>query len=248
MAAILATTAVSSNSEADSADNGHAPLPPHTATYEVLRRGTKIGEVHVSLEQRDDGIWYYNTETEATHRLARLLRLSGEESAYFVWRNERILMLTYHQVTRTPTSTRYWQHQIDWDEGIARTKSSEGEYETELEPDLVDPLSLRLQLAADLQDPAKRSGEHHYRLLDEDEVDDEAFVLGGEESLEVPAGCFDAIYLERVQRPDSVRTNTSWHAENFHWMPLRILQTRKGREELDIRLLDTDIDLGDPDC
>ncbi len=218
-------------------------LPPHTATYEVLRRGSKIGEVHVSLSQREDGIWFYSTETEATHALARLLRLSGEESAHFIWRDDRILMLTYHQVLRTPRGTEFWQHRIDWDEGLAHTHSSEGDFTTELEPSLVDPLSLRLQLAADLHDPEQRTGEHHFRLLDEDEIDDESFVYGGEERLEIPAGCFKATYLERVQRPDSVRTNTSWHAEGFHWMPLRILQTRKGREELDLRLLETSIDL-----
>ena len=232
------------------AENSHQDilLPAHTATYEVRRRGTKIGEVHVSLSQRDDGIWHYSTETEATHALARLLRLSGEESANFIWRDGRILMLTYHQVIRTPRGTEFWQHRIDWDEGVAHTHSSEGDFTTELEPDLVDPLSLRLQLAADLSYPDLRTGEHHFRLLDEDEVDDESFVYGGKDRLDIPAGCFEAIYLERVQRPDSVRTNTSWHSESFHWMPLRILQTRKGREELDLLLLETSIDLGDVEC
>ncbi len=232
--------------EADS--NGDAPLPPHTATYEVLRRGTKIGEIHVSLSQRDDGIWYYSTETEATHRLARLLRLSGEESAHFVWRDNRILMLTYHQVLRTPRGTEFWQHRLDWDDGLVKTHSSEGDFTHEIEPDMVDPLSLRLQLAVNLHDPDQRSEDHHFRLIDEDELDDESFVYGGEEQLQIPAGCFDSLYLERVQRPDSVRTNTSWHSENFHWMPLRILQTRKGRNELDVRLLETSIELGDTGC
>ena len=244
----MMTAAWSAPVAADADTNSLAPLPSHTATYEVLRRGTKIGEIHVSLSQRDDGIWYYSTETEATHRLARLLRLSGEESAHFVWRNNRVLMLTYHQVLRTPRGTEFWQHRIDWDEGVARTHSSEGDFVHDIEPDMVDPLSLRLQLAVDLHDPEHRTAEHHFRLIDEDELDDESFVYGGEEQLEIPAGCFESIYLERVQRPDSVRTNTSWHSEQFHWMPLRILQTRKGRDELDVRLLDTSIDLGDTEC
>lgn len=242
------TVAWSGPVNAEAGSNSDAPLPPHTATYEVLRRGTKIGEIHVSLSQRDDGIWYYNTETEATHRLARLLRLSGEESAHFVWRDNRILMLTYHQVLRTPRGTEYWQHRLDWDEKIVHTKSSEGEFTHEIEPEMVDPLSLRLQLAVDLNDPERRSADHQFRLIDEDELDDEGFTYGGEDRLEVPAGCFDAIFLERVQRPDSVRTNTSWHSENFHWMPLRILQTRKDRDELDVRLLETSIELGDTSC
>ncbi len=243
---MMAAWSTTAPAEADT--NGLAPLPPHTATYEVLRRGTKIGEIHVSLSQLDNGVWYYNTETEATHRLARLLRLSGEESAHFVWRNDRVLMLTYHQVLRTPRGTDFWQHRIDWEEGVVNTHSSEGDFVHETRPDMVDPLSLRLQLAVNLHDPDQRTSDHHFMLIDEDELDDESFVYGGEDQLEIPAGCFESIYLERVQRPDSVRNNTSWHAEAFHWMPLRILQTRKGREELDVRLVDTSIDLGDVTC
>lgn len=225
-----------------------APLPAHTASYDVLRRGKKIGEAHVSLEQRDDGIWYYRTETDATSTLAKLLQLSAKESAHFLWRDERILMLTYHQVTETITRTRYLQHRADWDEGITHVKTHEGEHTLELEEDLVDPLSIRLQMAVLLADPETRRQAHDFRLLDRDEVKDQTWAFGGQERIEVPAGCFDAIYVEREEDEDSKRTNTSWHAEAFHWMPVRILQTRKGRKEIDVRLRETSLDLGTAKC
>lgn len=221
-----------------------APLPPHTASYDVLRRGKKIGEAHVSLEQRDHGVWYYRTETEATSNLAKLLQLSAEESAHFQWRNGRVRTLTYHQVTETITRTRYLQHRADWDEGITHVRTHEDEFTLELEDDLVDPLSLRLQMAVLLADPEQREETHDFRLLDRDEVKDQTWHYGGRERIEVPAGCFDAVYLVREEDEDSVRTNTSWHAGAFHWMPVRILQTRKGRDEIDVRLRESSIDLG----
>lgn len=225
-----------------------APLPAHDAVYEVLRRGSKIGEVHVSLSQNHQGIWLFDTETVATARLARLLRVSAEESAHFVWRDGQVLMLTYRQVARAPTRTRYWQHEADWDAGISRTQTYEGDLEIELENQLVDPLTLRLQLAVELADPANRGKDLQFRVLERDEVEDQYFLYQNEETVDVPAGCFESIRLQRFRREGSSRNYDSWHAEAFHWLPLRILQTKDDDPELDIRLLSTTMALDANGC
>jgi hypothetical protein len=226
---------------------GQAPLPAHTAVYEVLRRGSKIGEVHVSLSQNDNGVWHFDTETVATSRLARLAGASAEEAAWFVWNDDRIQMLNYRQVTRAATRTRYWQHELDWAEGISNTRTYEGDHVIALEADVVDPLTLRLQLAVNLARPGQRGRDQHFRVLERDEIEDQQFLFIDEERVEVPVGCFEAVRMERFRREGSSRNYHSWHAEAFHWMPLRILQTRDGREELDIRLIDSDLDL-EPGC
>lgn len=215
--------------------------------YEVLRRGSKIGEVHVSLSQADNGAWHFDTETVATSRLARLAGASAEESAWFVWNNQHIQMLSYRQVTRAATRTRYWQHELDWTEGVSHTRTYEGDHRIELESDVVDPLTLRLQLAVNLADPAKRRQDQAFRVLERNEIEDQQFLFIDEERVEVPAGCFQALRMERFRREGSSRNYHSWHAEAFHWMPLRILQIKDGREELDIRLIESDLDL-DPGC
>lgn len=224
------------------------PVPAHDAVYEVLRRGSKIGEVHVSLSQDDQGIWLFDTETVATARLARLLRVSAEESAHFVWRNGQVVMLTYRQVARAPTRTRYWQHEADWEAGISRTQTYEDDLEIELEDQVIDPLTLRLQVAAELADPANRGKDLHFRVLERDEVEDQHFFYQDQETVKVPAGCFDSIRMQRFRREGSSRNYDSWHAEAFHWLPLRILQTKDGDPELDIRLLSTSIALDANGC
>ncbi len=225
-----------------------APLPAHEAVYEVIRRGSKIGEVHVRLERTENGIWLFDTETLATARLARLLRVSAEESAHFVWRDGHVVMLTYRQVARAPTRTRYWQHEADWEAGISRTQTYEGDLEIELEEQLVDPLTLRLQLAVELADPANRGQDLHFRVLERDEVEDQHFFYLGHEPVEVPVGCFDAIRMQRFRREGSSRNYESWHSERFDWLPLRILQVKDGDPELDIRLLSSSIALESEGC
>lgn len=224
------------------ADNG-APLPAHEATYEVLRHGKKVGELMVSLEQLENGVWHYRSDTKATAWWARALNLSAEESAHFVWRGERIVMLTYHHAQSAPANNRFFQHRTDWAEGTTEVRTEEVSKTIELVDNMVDPLSLRLQLAVNLADASKRRTTHEFTLLDRDEVKEKQYAYDGEESLEVPAGCFDTIRLERVEQPGSDKTNLSWHAEAFHWMPVRILRREDDKDKLDIRLLETDLPL-----
>ncbi len=225
-----------------------APLPAHEAVYEVLRRGSKIGEVHVSLSHNDEGVWLFDTETVATARLARALRVSAEESAHFVWQNGQVVMLTYRQVARAPTRTRFWQHQLDWEAGLSRTETYEEDLSIPTEPGMLDPLTLRLQLAVALKNPANHGMDLHFRVLERDEIEDQHFLYQAHERLQVPAGCFDTIRMQRFRREGSSRNYYSWHAEAFHWLPLRIQQTRDDEAELDVRLLSTSLMLNASDC
>jgi hypothetical protein len=239
-------TAVAASNQAPELNHA-APLPAHTAAYEVLRRGSKIGEVHVSLSQADTGVWHFDTETVATSRLARMAGASAEESAWFVWNQDRIQMVSYRQVARALTRNRYWQHEVDWQAGVSNTQTYEGDHVIEVEPDMVDPLTLRLQLAAELADPSRRGTDLAFRVLERDEIEDQQFLFIAEEKVDVPAGCFDAVRMERFRREGSSRNYHSWHSAAFHWMPLRILQIKDDREELDIRLVETDLALK-PEC
>ncbi len=223
-------------------------LPAHEASYEVLRRGRKIGEVHVRLAPGEDGVWLFETETEATAAVARMLGVSATESAHFMWHDGHILALTYHQVARAPTRTRWWQHQFDWDQGISNTRTYDGDHQISLEPGVIDPLTLRLAVAAKLHQPEARDTDHQFRVLERDEIEDQQFLFEGRETLSLDIGCFDAVRMRRFRRESSSRNYHSWHAETFAWMPMRILQLRDGREELDIRLISTSLQLAPETC
>lgn len=230
---------VACSAAAMAADN--APLPAHEATYEVLRHGKKVGELMVALEQLDNGVWHYRSDTKATAWWARAINASAEESAHFVWQGDRIVMLTYHHAQQAPANNRFFQHRTDWEAGTTEVRTEDGHQTIELVDNMVDPLSLRLQLAVNLADEAKRRSTHDFTLLDRDEVKHKQYTFDGEESIEVPAGCFDAVRLRRIEKPGSDKKNLSWHAADFHWMPVRILRQEDGKDKLDVRLMETDL-------
>jgi hypothetical protein len=220
-----------------------APLPPHEASYEVLRHGKKVGELTVSLEQLDNGVWHYRSDTHATAWWVRALNMSAEEAAHFTWRGDRIVMLTYHHAQHAPANNRYFQHRTDWDAGTTEVRTEKGTQIIELVDNMVDPLSLRLQLAVNLADESRRRDTQEFTLLDRDEVKQKQYTFDGEETLELPAGCFETVRIRRIENPGSDKHNLSWHASDFHWMPVRILRQEDGKDKLDIRLLSTDLPL-----
>jgi hypothetical protein len=216
------------------------PVPPHRSVYEVLRNGSKIGEVHAQLSRDERGVWFFDTDTVATATLARMLRLSAEESAHFIWREGRILPLTYRNVSREALRTRYWQHQLDWTAGLSRAQTHEGDLEIELETALLDPLTLRLQTAALLALDDDVRDDLRFRVIERDRIEDQRMEFQGLERIESALGCFDTQRWYRFRREGSSRNYRMWVAEALHWMPLRI---DLGDEDhsISLRLTETDL-------
>lgn len=211
-------------------------IPAHEARYQVLRKGSEIGHIHTALDRRDDGVWHYVTESEATATMARVLGISAEESAHFLWRDGAVVPLTYHYVSRGPSGTRYWQHRMDWDAGVSETRTHKGELEIPLEPGVLDPLTLRLEMAARLHHADARRRNHDLRVIERDELEDQEVRHRSRESVQVPAGCFDSLRMYRFRREGSSRNYDAWFARDFHWLPVRMVHYEDGEPELDIRL------------
>lgn len=232
-----------------------APIPAHTAVYEVLRYGSKLGEIRVELSQTDDGVWHYETETHATARLARMMGLSAAESAYFMWQedpqrapHELILMLTYYQLAQGPLRSRFWRHEVDWANGTSNTQTREGDFIIAVEPGVVDPLTMRLQLAVMLQHDHTREDDRHFSVLERTSVEDQQFLFRGRDMVELPMGCVDSLAFHRFRREGSSRNFDSWHAESFFWMPVRMVQTRDDQPYIDIRLIESNVAIATQPC
>ncbi len=223
------------------------PIPPHTATYELRRGNSAMGRVEVSLGQ-DNGEWLYQVETVATSFSARLLGLGAREQARFRWQDGAIQPLEYRHTLSRPGRDRYWNHDFDWREKVSRTRTWEGDHRIPLKPGVLDPLTLRLAMSLALHAPAARAQNHPVRVLERDEVEDQQFRHQGEERLELASRCLDTVRFERFRREGSSRNYLAWHSEPFHWMPVRILQVEDDSPQLDIRLVDTSLDLGDTRC
>ena len=205
------------------------PFSPYTATYTVLRGDSEIGRLSVELDQRDDGLWHYRIESEATVWYARMLGISTTESAWFQWSGDGVIPLTYHHVARKPGSDRFWQHRYDWQDMRTETSTHEGEFELALTAGVVDPLTLRLEAVARLAEQAPDFESFELSVLERDEIESQQYRYIGPERLEIDDRCFDTAVFKRFRKAGSSRNYSAWHAESLGWMPVRIRHEDDGK-------------------
>lgn len=218
------------------------PLPEHTARYLVSQRGKEAGYLDLRLSRRDDGAYEYAATTKATAVLLRLLGVSAREHGRFDWHQGHIRPVAYSQVITRPGRHRFWEADFDWRAMRATGESHRGEIDVALSPEVLDPLTLRLQLAVLMANPGGPAPAYEFRVLERDRIEAHSFLLRARESFAFGSGCLPVVRMERL-REDDERKYYSWHAAQFYWLPVRIQQAGDGREELDLRLTETSIPL-----
>ena len=232
-----------------------APVPAHQSTYVVLYNGKPVGELEFILEKANESVWHVKTQTRATSFLAKTLGSEVTEASHFYWRNEagrdQLIPLTYHHVSREPLRTRFWQHHYDWDNAVTQTVTHEGEQTIEIRPDILDPLTLRLQLAADLAHREEMDslpmGDQDYWVLDRDDVESQRIEAKGSEMIEVPAGCFDALKFYRFRKEESSRNYDLWVSQALAWLPVQMVFQEDNRE-IRFELVSSDLLEEKPQC
>lgn len=222
LTATVATTALPTPLHAQSADSTHAaPFREHRAVYRVVRNGSELGRLNAELRQREDGLWHYRIDSEATALLARMLGLSTVESGWFEWRDGRILPLTYHHVARRPGKDRFWQHRYNWPELHTDTLTHNGDTRVPLAEGALDPLTLRLAVAALLPEAAERETDLPFLVVERDELETQQIRFLRRETVKIAERCFDTVLIERFRKPGSSRNYLGWHAAELDWMPVR---------------------------
>lgn len=225
------------------ASDGENPavLTPHEARFDVWRRGSKLGELTLVLEQTENGEFHYRASTEATSFLTRLLRVGSDEAARFAWRDGRIKSVHYQRDTRQPGKKRFWEADFDWASGRARRSGDTDEPDALLADGVIDPLSLRLKIAMALAADPRREDDLAFQVLERERVETQIYRPRGYFNLTVPAGCVTALELERIQEDKPDRELHVWHSPATAWLPVRVRQLRDGKEEMDMVLAESSL-------
>ncbi len=220
-------TAASTALAATTAENDAPPFEPHQATYTVSRNGDELGLLRSGLSQREDGLWHYRIDSEATAFLIRVLGLSTTEAAWFAWRDGTVLPLTYHHVAERPGRDRFWQHRYDWADLHTDTSTHDGETRVPLAAGAVDPLTLRLAAAGEIA--AGRGGEDlEFLVVERDELETQQYRFLRSESVNIDGRCFATQVYERFRKEGSSRNYTVWHAPVLGGLPVRIVNVDDG--------------------
>lgn len=203
-------------------------LPEFRAVYDFERGRVTIGETRIALERSQDDIWRYTSESEAVGFISVFVDDVIREESIFRFEDGEFWPVSYEYKQENSSKNRDESIAFDWTDLIAQVNYRGHESQPALQPGMLDRFLLQLAITAHSQDGAL---DRTYRVIDNGRVLDFQLKSVGTESVKTPAGTFETLRVERVDR-NSDKKLRLWLAPDLDYLPVRIEQERRNEETL----------------
>lgn len=195
-----------------------------TATYKVLRGGSDIGESTLALRADANGQWTYTSSLRGTSGMAALLGASVKEASTFRWRDGRPEAVSYDYALDAAIKHKHRHVDVDWARGqVAVDDGKKGHFDFASQPGMVERHLLPLALGYVLADAGKT--QVTLPVAVQNRVQMQSFEVAGKEPVDVPAGHFDAV---RVDRTDDDKGFSAWYMPDRYPVPVKLAQSAGG--------------------
>lgn len=208
-----------------------APLAPPRADYVLERGRMTLGSAQFTLAPIE-GAECYRYEYRATPQgLARLFIGEVRETSEFCMEDGALRSRGF-VYARADKPEEDFSLSFDWARGVAR--SSRGP-ELALTAESIDRLALQLAVQRWVAARKGEPGAEEFAItkVEDDRAKTYRFVIRARETVQVPAGRFETVRVERVD--DASRSTRSWLAPALGYQPVKLEQLKDG--EVQVRML-----------
>jgi hypothetical protein len=227
---IALASALTLNPLATAADG--LPVAPYQARYEVYASGFSIGEAVITLTATGSDVYQMTSDVRPNGLVALLASGRIREQADGEVRDGVIRPSRYERLLDTGRKSDRMQLWFDWSAGQVQARHNADQATLPLAPGIVDPLSLQLVVMGDL-----RRGRlpDQYSLVDETKIKTYQIRNQGQKTLDTPLGRLNTLLINQYT-PGKTRMTTFWVAPELQYLPVRISQEKKGKEELRLEI------------
>lgn len=196
-------------------------LPPDfQSLYAISLNNFVIGESRIELKAQANGRYLYRSNTHSVG-VARLFRSDRVvESSLFVLHRGHIRPLEYRFDHTGSKKGRQAFLDFDWKERKVSNTVEGHTWEMDIPPTALDKLVVQVAVMMDLSAGKERLT---YAIADGGKLKEYHFAIVGRETVQVPAGEFEVVKIERL-RKDNDRTTHLWCAPALGYLPVRIEQ------------------------
>ncbi|MGQ0585605.1 MAG: DUF3108 domain-containing protein [Gammaproteobacteria bacterium] len=204
-------------------------LPELDLKYAVAWRGMGLGSATITLKQQGGTDCYrYESLTDPVG-LVRMFYGKPRETSDFCVQGGRVVPKRFE--FEDPKGDDSFT--LEFEPGKVRTKKQVREVPANVQDRFGIQQAVRLWVLEHLDsEPGAVTAE--YAMVDERRIRTYRFAITGRESVEVPAGKFDAVLVQRVD--DKKKTIRFWLAPGRDYMPVKVEQVRQGKTELRLEL------------
>lgn len=188
-----------------------------TATYQVLKDGSPLGQATVSLKPVANGEWEYSKHMHGTSGLAAVLGANLDETSRFRWKADVPEAISYdYHLDAFKTKQRHLA--VDWAKHQVTVDEGKGALSYPAAPGMVERNTTALAIGVALQDGKQQVS---LPVAVRQEVQTQQFKVAGKEKVSVPAGQFTAV---RVDRTDADRGFSAWYVPDRYPLPVKLSQ------------------------
>ena len=204
------------------------PVTPYQARYEVYASGIAVGQAVITLIATGPESYQMRSEVRPNGLVALFASSRVDEQVSGAIHNGAIQPQQYERVLDAGRKSSRMHAQFDWAAGELIARYDADQATLPLTPGVLDPLSLQLAVMGDMQRGHLPS---QYRLVDRTEIKTYLIRHQGEEVLETSLG---RLRTERINQytPGKTRMTTFWVAPELQYLPVRIMQEKRGKEEI----------------
>lgn len=210
-----------------------AGLRPFKAEFDVLENGKRIGSATLELRRSARDRWTFSTRTTGESGMAGLLgaRIS-ESSTLRETEDGTLATVDYRYEQEVAWRDRNRRLQIDPHSGAAVETDRKQRWTYATQGPVLDRHAAVLAVSLDL---LRTGAPRLHAVAHKGEVEDWQFAERGSATVQTGIGTLDAIQLERV-REHSKRSTVSWHARDWHYLPVVVEQVEPDGKRIRIVL------------
>lgn len=203
-------------------------LPELNLTYAVSWKGIGLGDATITLKATGSDCYQYDSLTRPIG-LVRMFYGSPHETSDFCVSGGRIMPRRFVFANPKDDDGGFT---LEFDAKAGKVRDGKGtvrDIPANAQDRFAIQQAVRLWVLAHLQSEP-RAETVEFASVDNSKIRIYRFAITGRESIEVPAGRFDTVLVQRIDNPE--RTSKFWLAPEHDYMPVKVEQFRRGSSEL----------------
>ncbi len=204
-------------------------LPELELRYAAAWNGMNLGEIAVTLKAQGGADCYRYESKTAPVGVVRWFYGRPRETSDFCVAGGAIVPKRFAYDSRGDGFT------LDFDLAAGKVRDGKGQVR-DIPANAQDRFGLQqaVRLWAIANQSSKEPGSVEFALVDDDRVRVYRFAITARERIEIPAGQFETIRVERVDSPK--RISRYWIAPERGWMPVKVESGKDGKIQLRMEL------------
>lgn len=228
---IILTTLILFNCPTSSADQD--TIPNFTAKYSVTKLGISLGEMVSIFKADKNNNYIYSSVTKPKGIASWFSSDTVSEVSSGTYSDGKITSLQYRYSRSGGKKEQDTKINFDYKNKVATDITDGKKKELTIGESTTDRQIIQILLMIDM---LNNEDNLNYEVINKQELKPYNFKKSNTEKLKTEIGEFDTIKVVR-KREGSSRETTLWLAEQLHYLPIRIKQTKDGSTKFEMDLI-----------